>query len=589
LRIVVLEELRDDAELRRCWNKLVQHMESPQVFYTYEWAQAVDRAYGNLLRPVIVLAYEGESLVGIVAFAREKAAQDAVVFLTGNTADYCDFLSEPARRHEFVSAVFSELKRREITKVTLVNLPANSSSVAAIHDAASNCHYHLFSRPAYMCARVVLESTGQRAALKQVTTSKKTLRRYLRTLQKKGRVVFRHDERWEEIEPTLESFEKAHVARFLATGRISNVSRGERRVFLRELARSLSRSGWMTMSRLLVGDVPVAWNYGFQFAGSWFWYQPTFDSTYEGSSPGFCLLSNIVETACDRPDIEIVDLGLGAEGYKDRFATSNRQTLHLVLHQAFPSHLHAVMRYHAATVAKASPRVETWIRGPFSSVTRLSVRLRGTRVSGMLRWLVQRIWHSLFAFDEVLFFSWPQEAHVRRESGGPALRPLDFDLLGAAGIHYADDPAAELYLMRSAQRFRSEHDRGFALVTAEGTPVHFCWVKDFEGFEMEELGRILHAPGPEAVMIFDCFTPALARGKGFLSEAIAALASQLQAAGKAPWIFAAATNQASVRGIEKSGFTCRFSLGRKRFLFLNQEKDSGWSPSIANVAGGPSR
>jgi CelD/BcsL family acetyltransferase involved in cellulose biosynthesis len=512
-----------------------------------------------------------------------------VVFLAGSTADYCDFLSEPARRHEFVSAVFFELRERQIAKVTLVNLPADSSSVAAIHDAASHYHYHRFSRHGYLCARVVLGSAEQRAALKQATAGKKMMRRNLRDLRKNSSVAFRHDTRWEEIEPLLESFARMHVARFLMTGRISNLSSSERRVFLRELARSLSRSGWATLSRMLVGNVSVAWNYGFQFAGSWFWYQPTFRSAYEDYSPGFCLLSNIVETACDSPDVEVVDLGLGAELYKDRFATSNRQTLHLVLNQAFVSHVHGVLRFHAASIAKTSPRVESRIRGTVSSAAAWSVRLREMRFWGSLRWLNRRIWHSLFAFDEVLFFDWPQESCVPRESRGLTLRPFDADVLGVAGIHHAEDPSVELYLLRSAQRLRSKRDRGFALITAEGTPVHFCWVKDYEGFEMEELGRTLHAPGPTAVMIFDCFTPAPIRGNGFFSDAIAALALQLQAAGETPWIFAAAINQASVRGIEKSAFTYRFSLGRRRFLFLNQKRDSVRSPGIANVTGVASR
>jgi len=528
-------------------------------------------------------------LVGIVAFARQKAALDAVVFLTGTTADYCDFLSEPGRRHEFVSAVFSELRQRRIEKVSLANLPADSSSVAALHDAASHSSYHIFSRPAYMCARVILGSTEERVAMKQLTASSTRVRRALVALQKQAPVVFRHDAQWEEIEPVLESFERAHVARFLISGRISNLARRERRVFLRELARSLSRSGWVTLSRMMVADVPVAWNYGFQFAGSWFWYQPTFSSSYEQFSPGSCLLANIVDTACDRPDIEVVDLGLGAEGYKDRFATSSRQTLHLVLHRAFPSYLQAAVRYHAAAVAQASPRMESWIRRTISAVTRISTRLRETRVPGLLWWLSQRIWHSLFAFDEVLLFDWPQEAYVRQESKSLTLRPIDSDLLGAAGIHYAEDPSTEAYLLRSAQRFRSEHDRGFALVTADGTPVHFCWVQEYEGFEMAELGRILHAPCPKAVMISDCFTPMPVRGNGFFSDAIATLALRLHADGRVPWIFAASTNQASVKGIEKSGFTYRCSLGRKRFLFLNQVHDSARSLDLAKVTGIPSR
>jgi hypothetical protein len=102
---------------------------------------------------------------------------------------------------------------------------------------------------------------------------------------------------------------------------------------------------------------------------------------------------------------------------------------------------------------------------------------------------------------------------------------------------------------------------------------------------MAELGRRLKAPGANAVMIFDCFTPASARGHGFFAEAIAALAHRVRSEGKSPWIFGAATNRASLRGIEKSGFMHRFSLGRKRVLFSVKEKDSIPPHDLANISG----
>jgi len=582
LRIVVQDEILEDSELRRSWNELALRMERPEVFYTYEWAVAVQRAYGSSLNPFVFLAYEGDSLVGLVAFAAERAGPCGVTFLTANTADYCDFVSEPGRRQEFVEAVFSEMKNRNICKIVLTNLPADSSSVAAISRVASICQYHLHSRPAYLCARVVLGSAEVRASLKQATAAKKRVRRNIRGLEMQGRVGVRHDTQWDQIEPILQSFNRTHVARFLMTGRISNLTSAERRVFLYELARELSRSGWVTVSRLLVGEIPVAWNYGFQFAGSWFWYQPTVNSSYEDLSPGYCLLAKIVELACDRPDIDVVDLGLGAEDYKDRFATAKRQTLHLLLNRSFCDHLTAVVRDGAAAVAKASPRIEIWIRVIISHIAVLRARLRETGLSGLLTWFSRQIWRSLVAFDEVFFFD--RSAINPKGSGGVTLRRLDSDLLGAAAIGYADDAATLAYLLRSAQRFRSENDRGFALLTAEGKPVHFCWVKEFEGFWLSELERTLRAPCADAVMIFDCFTPASARSHGFFAVAIAALAAQLHSEGKAPWIFGAATNQASLRGIEKSGFTYKFSLGRKRVLFLKKAKDLIPSSKPANTA-----
>ena len=584
MRIVVREEIQEDSELRRSWNELALRMERPEVFYTYEWAVAVQRAYASSLKPFVFLAYEDELLIGLVALAREKTGSRGVTFLTGKTADYCDFLSEPGRRQEIVEAVFSELTSRNIGKVVLPNLPADSSSVSAVSAAASSRQYHLHSRQGYLCARVVLGSAEERAALKRATGAKKKLRRYLRDLEKKGKVCIRHDTHWDQIEPILQSFNRAHVARFLMTGRISNLTRSERRSFLYELAQELSRAGWLTVSRLLVDEIAAAWNYGFQFSGSWFWYQPTVNSSYEDLSPGYCLLAKIVESACDRPDIDVVDLGLGAEDYKYRFATVDRQTLYFVLNKSISDHLRIVVRDGAAAVAKASPGIESFLRNIISYIAKLKARLREIGFSGLVTWFSRRIWSSLFAFDEVLFFDWPAGKKNPMGPCGLTLRPFDSDLLGAAAISYVDDPATLDYLLRSAQRLRSEGDRGFVLLNAEGMPVHFCWVKDFEGFRMAELERTLRAPCAAAVMIFDCFTPASVRGRGFFARATAALADQLHSEGKAPWIFGAVTNQASLRGIEKSGFAHKFTLGRTRVLFFPKTKDSIPSPNPAKIA-----
>lgn len=583
MRIVVREEISEDSELRRAWNELALQMERPEVFYTYEWVVAVQRAYGSTLKPLIFLAYEGEWLVGAIALAKEDAGS-RLVFLTANTADYCDFISEPGRRREFVAAVLSELKNRNIPNLILANLPADSSSVSAISGATASRQFHLHSRQAYLCARVIPGSAEERAALKQAVAGKKRLRRNVRELEKRGRVSVQHEIQWERIEPILPAFGRAHIARFLATGRISNQTRPERRAFLYELARELSGSGGVTVSRLLVGEIPAAWNYGFRFAGSWFWYQPAVNSIYEDFSPGYCLLAKIVQLACDSADIDVVDLGLGAEDYKDRFATENRQTLYLVLSRSFSDHLRTAMRERVAAAVKTSPRIEARIRSILSSIGRVKARIRESGLAGLLSWLFYRIWSSAFGFEEVLFFDRLARNENRQDASGLTLKPLDFDILGAAAIHYADDPRALDYLMRSAQRVRSVGDAGFALLTAEGTPVHFCWAKDFEGFEMAELNRTLSAPSPGATMIFDCYTPASVRGQGLFASAIAALADQLCSEGKAPWIFGAATNQMSLLGIEKSGFTHRFTLGRKRVFFFAKAKDSMLSLNPATIS-----
>jgi hypothetical protein len=57
LRTVLHKEIPEDPELRRKWNQLVLQMEHPQVFYTCEWALAVQAAYRASLNPLLFLGY----------------------------------------------------------------------------------------------------------------------------------------------------------------------------------------------------------------------------------------------------------------------------------------------------------------------------------------------------------------------------------------------------------------------------------------------------------------------------------------------------------------------------------------------------
>jgi CelD/BcsL family acetyltransferase involved in cellulose biosynthesis len=361
LRIDLHREIPKDPNLCGQWNHLSLQMEKPEVFYTCEWALAVEHAYHNSLKPLLLLGYDGDDLVGVASLAMSAADQD-IRFLAATTADYCDFLTRPERRAEFMDAVFNELGKLKVSSLALANLPEDSATPAAIRSAAQKTNLYSFMRPAYLCAQVALGSGEQRQQLKTSLIGKKKLRRYLRTMEREGPVTFTHLQTHAQIAAALPEFVNAHVARFQATNRISSLSTPERRAFVEDLAWRFSDTGGVTLSSLLIGSRPVAWNYGFQFHGSWFWYQPTFVSDQEENSPGHVLLSRIVIEACDMEDMKLVDLGVGAEGYKERFANSTRQTVYVTVTKSWFRHVLEVARYRAATLLKRSPKVESTVR-----------------------------------------------------------------------------------------------------------------------------------------------------------------------------------------------------------------------------------
>lgn len=362
MRIVLLREIPEDSSLLRGWNDLVLRMEHSEVFYNAEWALAVQSAYRGLQKPLLFLGYEGDVLVGVASLSTGPDDQQ-VSFLAGTTADYCDFVSVPQKRTEFVEAVFAEL-RRELKSASLVlaNLPADSATPVALRTAAKKHGFHLYVRPAYLCSQVDLGSGSKREELKTTVTNKRQLRRCLKALAREGPVTSVYLRSWPEIQEALPNFVDAHLARFRAKRGTSFLYTSERQLFMEQLARRFSDAGVMTLTMLMVGDRPVAWSYGFQFHGGWFLYQTTFDIRCEDNSPGYCLLGKILIEACDISTMKMVDLGLGAEGYKEWFANSFRQTLYATLTTSPVRHVREIARYRLATEVRRFPKLEAAIR-----------------------------------------------------------------------------------------------------------------------------------------------------------------------------------------------------------------------------------
>ena len=373
-----------------------------------------------------------------------------------------------------------------------------------------------------------------------------------------------HARSWETVQRMLPQFFQTHIGRFLATGRISSMARRERRIFLAELANLLSESGALDISRLVYGERAIAWNYGFQFHGTWFWYQPTFDTEFEKHSPGFCLLAKLVEEAAGDPFIHELDLGLGAEEYKELFANATRETLHVTLAKKLPAHVREIVRYRAATIVKVSPKIETGVRNILARMQSLRHRSASQGIWRTLAWLGGRLRDMLWLRAEVFFYEWRGAALT----SAPTLKleGLSLNHLADAVAQNADDPETLAYLLRAAQRLRSESGHGVALVDQAGTYLHFAWTTAFDGFFLSELNAKVDAPVPDSIMLFDCWTPFSQRGKGHYRRMIELIAAEAKARGKRAWIFSAATNTASIRGIEKSGFQRRYSLVRKRLL-----------------------
>ena len=557
MRIELHRTVPNDPELRDAWNSLVQCMDWPEVFYTYEWAQAVALAYGNFFTPWLLLAYEGSELTGVVALAVDAA--NRACFLCANTADYCDFLSSVENRPALVEMALYTLRKAGIRHIALANLPENSPTGVALSRLARAAGYHLGSRLGYLCARVKLGSHDQRSQLKAAIKKRKSYRYGMNALSRQGLVTLSHHTSWVDIAPLLQEFFMAHVARFLSMNRFSNIARADRRLFLTELGRLLSQCGWCVLTRLCVGDRTVAWNLGFCFAGSWFYYQPTFETSLEKYSPGVCLLSGIISDACDREDVRIVDLGLGAEGYKERFVHEVRKTLFVTLSQSQTSHVRQIARYRATELVKRSSRVESSVRATLATLTGIKRRVAWANSGEKLAATTRFLMDVLSGRQQGHFYEW-----MRPPEPFPALSSLDqlvaidLGVLAKAVMICEDDVEAQEYLQRAARRLSSPTGDGFAVVDGNGEPLEFCWCSAFEGQHLGNTETPLSVPCPRAALIYDCFSPKSVRSRGQIGRAPAALVQRLLKEGRTPWACVTGGQGPWMRALEEMGFAFRY-------------------------------
>lgn len=559
LRLVLLRKIPEDPNLRQEWNRLVQRVERPQVFYTYEWSLAVQRAYEATLRPLLFLAYdEQQSLCGVASLATERDGA-RVSFLCATTGDYCDFLSLPEHKHTLVALVLRELSQQGIGDANLTNLPADSDTVAALKEACVQNGYRCFHRTAYICTQVSLGSVERRLGESTlVLPGKKMLRRSLNAMGQHGAVRLDHALSWKDIEPILPQFIQAHVARFLATGRISNVAYRERQIFLVELAKLLSASGWLVLSRMMSGEKVLAWNYGFRFQDTWFWYQPTFDSDLEKYSPGFCLLAKLIEEAAISPSLSIVDLGLGAEQYKERFANQTRETLCVTLRASAVRHAREILRYRLAERIKAHPRLEGRTRALISRWQQVRESMGRDGIAEVLRRLARRATGVLWSKREIFVFECSGAGG--ENSGKLEVELLDLNRLACAAMQYLDDKATLAYVLRSASRLRERKAEGLVLSNGSGDILGFGWIAALDGFLLPEIKVKLDSPAADCVMLFDYWVPVRTHAEASDGQIISAIARQMREEGRRLWVSSPTSNAISGQRLEKSSFQLQYSL-----------------------------
>ena len=564
VRVTVLKAIPEDLGLGAAWNSLVLGMENPEVFFTHQWALAVSRGFRQNQCPMLFLIYDSDQLAGVAALVVDSREPRAASFLASSTADYCDIVSAPENRGAVLDALLVELQDLGFRDLVFASIPSTSATLTHLDEAAGTSGFYVATHASSECGIVELGDAQQRKVLVQAVSAKNREKRGLKKLSAVGPVSVVQVAEPRQIQDALEAIVSAQVSRFLASGRVSPLLDPERRAFLTELGDLLAQAGWLKISQLAVNGRPIAWNYGFCFEGSWFWYLPSFRIEYEHTSPGSCLLRLLVEEACADSTLRWLDLGLGDESYKVRFANNVRQTRYVQLSRSWHKHVVKAGRQKLAVALALSPNLEGKIREARQLYRSIAGRVHDTGMVPTMQHAMRRAIRLFASRSEVLIF----QASGKETGDGTADRvvPMNTEHMVRASIRNDADSDTLAYLMRCAKRMSHPGVSGFVLQDEADRSTNFLWIANYDGFHISEIDHTLEALSQDAAMIFDCWTPAADRGHGYYAIAVRSAAASLRREGKTAWIFSDAKNASSVHGILKAGFAYRFSLVRRSWF-----------------------
>jgi CelD/BcsL family acetyltransferase involved in cellulose biosynthesis len=321
-----IASLREVAPL---WEALWERTPSRTAFSLPAWSIAWWRAYGEEFElRCIVVRHQGTP-VALFPFALDR--ERTLRLLPTPDADYGDMVGDPAHAGGALAAALDHLARAGgWDRVQFINVRQDALLRRALDELPGSWRQRLMMEEGEVAPAAVAE--GDVSAMYSAFVGKKSLRQFTRKLASTlGDLSLVHAGNAAEAREQFGVLLKQHEERSAVAGRRSQFLEDPRqRALFLALIQELDPASTLRLSVLWAGPHPVACHFGFESAGRFIYYKPTFDVDYWELSAGQVLLVKMFEYAQGRA-LPVFDFSIGDESYKYRFANQVVPTSHYLI------------------------------------------------------------------------------------------------------------------------------------------------------------------------------------------------------------------------------------------------------------------
>jgi CelD/BcsL family acetyltransferase involved in cellulose biosynthesis len=313
------------------WNELLKEsvMDSPFLRHEYQRAWWDHRGGGEWpqARLVLVSARDGDILVGIAPlFVAEHDGRDSLMLIGSiEISDYLDLIVPWNDHARFVGGLLDFLTSSlagDWSALDWYNLLDSSPTLAALRDESARrgwTHHEEIHQPT---PRIPLNGDFDEYLQRVEKKQRHEIRRKLRRAEESGLGVRWFISDMQDPEAEIDAFLKLmqddpNKARFLQE---------PMRTQMRAIIRAAHEGGWLRLAFLEVDGQRAAAALNFDYGGKLWGYNAGVNHAYMDLSPGWVLLSRVIQWCCENKRAEF-DFMRGGEEYKYRFGGVNQHVM----------------------------------------------------------------------------------------------------------------------------------------------------------------------------------------------------------------------------------------------------------------------
>ena len=320
-------------ELRDAWMDLLADAVKPLLYLSWEWISRWWHYFGKRGELCIMLAYDGDWLVGLLPLMVQKRKKFGIEWkiLTMIAAEFeADHLDILVRRG-YEEVVPERILRSVLEDHPTVDLFFLSSLAedSLCAQAAKKVHNGWIEEPGETCPYIGLEKAWEDYAIngldkRMVRKLRGAMQRVISDTGGTMRIWRVKNER--ERVRAMDALFAMHNEKWAARSEVSPFASPESQAFHHEMSARLLKCGCLRMSVLSVGGVIAAVEYNIRCRDVTYSFQKAYSSAWKVYDPGYLLTQFAIQQSI-REGMTEFDLLRGDEEYKRYWATGVRRDL----------------------------------------------------------------------------------------------------------------------------------------------------------------------------------------------------------------------------------------------------------------------